>query len=137
LNRFKRCNRLPLIEGVRPYRQQGASLIAAIFLITALLVIGALMTQLTVLGSEETINEWYSAQAIYAAESGAEWSIYNGGAAAVNQVVVVGGAWFDVTVTTTNFAGGKVQYTITSTGMAGEALTKIRTQRQILVQYMP
>lgn len=129
---------MPILNNMGFRRQNGASLIAAIFLMTALLVIGGLMTQLMVLGSEETINEWYSAQAFYAAESGAEWSIYNSGATDITgQAVVVGRAWFDVTTTITNFAGGNVLYTITSTGMAGEASTNLRTQRQILIKYMP
>jgi hypothetical protein len=117
--------------------QGGAALIAAIFIITALAALGAVMTQLLVLGTEETIDEWYSSQALYAAESGVEWSIYNGGAAAVNQTVVSGSAWFDVSVTTTNFAAGRTLYIITSTGRAGGTVSSSRTQRQIVVEYMP
>jgi len=133
---FKRANRLPIIEDRGLRRQKGASLIAAIFVMTALLAIGTAMTQLMVLGSEESINEWYSAQALYAAESGAEWSIYNGGVAGANQVVVSGRSWFSVTLTATNFAGGNTLFTITSTGLAGESLANIRTRRRILIQYM-
>ncbi len=118
-------------------RQRGAALIAAIFVITALATLGGLMTQMLTLGSEETINEWYSAQALYAAESGAEWSVYNGGAAGANQVVVTNSAWFDVTVTTRAFAGGKTLYVITSTGKAGGTSGTPRSQRQIVVKYMP
>ncbi|HEY5602397.1 MAG TPA: hypothetical protein VIM41_04745 [Gammaproteobacteria bacterium] len=137
MKRFKRLNTLPIIPGRSLNRQRGAALIAAVFLITALLGLGALMTQLLVLGSEETINEWYSAQALYAAESGAEWSVYNAGAAATDQIVVGGRAWFDVVVTTTNYGGGMVLYTITSTGKAGDGLANLRTQRKIITQYMP
>jgi len=118
-------------------RQRGAALISAIFVITALAALGGLMTQLLVLGSEETIDEWYSAQALYAAESGVEWSVYNSGASNTDQVVVAGRAWFDVNVTTTNYGGGKTLYTITSTGKAGGTAASPRTQRQIVVQYMP
>ncbi|MBL1276588.1 MAG: hypothetical protein COB30_010900 [Ectothiorhodospiraceae bacterium] len=118
-------------------RQRGAALIAAIFIITALAALGGLMTQLLVIGSEETIDEWYSSQALYAAESGIEWSVYNSGTTATDQVVVTDSAWFDVNVTTTNFGGGKVLYIITSIGTAGGTLTNPRTQRTIVVQYMP
>lgn len=124
----------PLINKRR--RQQGAALIAAIFVITALAALGGLMTQMLVLGSGETIDEWYSSQALYAAESGVEWSVYNGGGAAVDQPVVTGGAWFDVSVVTT-FVNGNPLYTITSTGKAGGTAANPRTQRQIVVQYMP
>ena len=129
--------KVPLINRPSLARQRGAALIAAIFVITALAALGGLMTQLLVLGSEETIDEWYSAQALYAAESGVEWSVYNGGASNVNQVVVAGRAWFDVSVTATNFGGGKTLYIITSTGKAGGTMGSPRTQRQIVVQYMP
>ena len=122
---------------IGPVRQRGAALIAAIFVITALAALGGLMTQLLVLGSEETIDEWYSAQALYAAESGVQWSIYNGGASSTNQPVVANRAWFDVSVTTTNYAGGKTLYIITSTGKAGDTAASPHTQRRIVVQYMP
>lgn len=140
---FKHRNRLPLMTvcsqhcSGRRSHQRGAALIAAIFVVTALATLGGLMTQMLVMGSEETINEWYSAQALYAAESGAEWSIYNGGAAGADQVVVTGSAWFDVAVTTKNFDGGKTLYVITSTGKAGGTIANPRAQRQIVIQYMP
>lgn len=124
-----------LLAGGR--RQGGAALIAAIFVITALAALGAVMTQLLVLGTEQTLDEWYSSQALYAAESGVEWSVYNGGASAVGQTVVAGSAWFDVSVTSTNFGAGRTLYTITSTGRAGGTLGNPRTQRQVVVEYMP
>lgn len=128
---------LPLINNEKLNCQRGAALVATIFVITGLAALGALMTQLLVLGSEETIDEWYSTQALYAAESGVDWSIYNSGASNTNQVVVSGSAWFDVSVTTTNYAGGKTLYVITSTGKAGGTAASPRTQRQIVVRYMP
>jgi hypothetical protein len=55
-------------------RHSGASLLTAVFLITALALLGALMTRLMVLSSTETIQEWYAAQSLYAAESGVDWA---------------------------------------------------------------
>jgi len=130
--------KVPLIDKTMPFRQRGAALIAAIFVITALAALGGLMTQLLVLGSEETIDEWYSAQALYAAESGVEWSVYkNGTGTGGGNETVTSTAWFEVSVATTNFGGGKTLYVITSTGKAGGTATNPRTQRQIVVQYMP
>ncbi len=128
---------LPLISRQQRNRQRGAALIAVIFVITALAALGGLMTQLLVLGSVETIDEWYSSQALYAAESGVEWSVYNNGASGAEQPVITDSVWFDVSVTTTNFGGGKILYIITSTGKAGGTSGNPRTQRQIVVQYMP
>ena len=136
-HRFMPLIRQPLVTMRGPVRQRGAALIAAIFVITALAALGALMTQMLVSSSEETIDEWYSAQALYAAESGVEWSIYKSGASATDQPVVAGSAWFDVTVSTINYGGGKILYTITSKGKAGGTTANPRTQRQIVVQYMP
>lgn len=129
--------KVPLHNKTSPACQAGAALIAAIFVITALAALGGLMTQLLVLGTEETIDDWYSAQALYAAESGVEWSVYNGGASGTAQVVVADRAWFDVSVASIPYAGGKTLYTITSTGKAGGTSGSPRTQRQIVVQYMP
>lgn len=133
---------LPLMFKGNRIRQGGAALIAAIFVITALAALGALMTQLLVLGSEETIDEWYSSQALYAAESGVDWAIWdltvNGGTgASTNSTVVSNQAWMTTTVSTLTINGTSNMYTITSTGTAGGTSGSPRTQRQIVVQYMP
>lgn len=134
---------VPLIIEMAPIknpgsaRQSGAALIAVIFVLTALAALGGLMTQLLTIGSEQTIDGWYSSQALYAAESGVEWSVYKGGASSTGEQVSAN-VWFDVSVTTTSFGGGKTLYTITSTGKAGGvSAANPRTQRQIVVQYMP
>lgn len=130
--------KVPLINKTGFVRQRGAALIAAIFVITALAALGGLMTQLLVLGSEETIDEWYSAQALYAAESGVQWSAYkNGVGTGGGNETVTSTSWFEVSVTTTPLGGGKTLYTITSTGKAGDTAATPRTQRRIVVQYMP
>ncbi len=121
-------------------RQRGASLVMAIFLITALAALGGLLTQLLVLGSEETINEWYSAQALYAAESGVEWAardIRDGGSGSIsNGVVLTSQAWMTTTVSPMTI-GGRTLYTITCTGTAGGSVSAPRSQRRIVVQFMP
>lgn len=135
---IKPRQRLPLLIAARSVpRQRGAALIAAIFVITGLLVLGGLMTRLLVSGTEETLNEWYSAQALYAAESGVEWSIYNSGASVADQALGSGTAWYTVAVVQTAYGGGRTLYTITSTGKAGGTAGTPRSQRQIVVQFMP
>lgn len=133
---------LPLINKGYPVRQRGAALIAAIFVITALAALGGLMTQLLVLGSEETIDEWYSSQALYAAESGVDWAIWDltvngGGGVTTNSTVITNRAWMTTTVSTVMINGTNNLYTITSTGTAGGTAASPRTQRQIVVQFMP
>jgi len=131
---------LPLLKAGLASRQRGASLVMAIFLITALAALGGLLTQLLVLGSEETINEWYSAQALYAAESGVEWAardISAGGSGGIsNGVVLTDQAWMTTTVSPVSI-GGRTLYTITSTGSAGGLVSAPRAQRRIVVQFMP
>ena len=144
---IKRGHKLPLIKKATHKKQMGAAMIAAIFVITGLAALGGLMTQFLVLGTEETINEWYSAQALYAAESGAEWAAFQIETGAYStacpyssgtQDVVTNTAWFSVTVTACNQdIGGNRLYRIESTGMAGGVSGDPRTQRQIVVQYMP
>jgi len=138
---IKPCRSLPMNKG-KPFRQRGAALIAAIFVITALAALGGLMTQMLVLGSEETIDEWYSSQALYAAESGVDWAIWdltvNGNTGATtNSVVVSGQAWMTTSVSVVAINSTRNLYTITSTGTAGGTATNPRVQRQIVVQYMP
>lgn len=116
-------------------KQRGASLIGAIFLITGLAILGGLLSRLLVVGTEETLQEWYASQALYAAESGINWSIYNGGASATDQTVIDGRSWFDVSATTTNIAG-KDLIVITSTGKTGDSLGNIKASRRIVVRYM-
>jgi len=133
---------LPLINKELSARQHGAALIATIFIITALAALGGLLTQMLVLGSEETIDEWYSSQALYAAESGVDWAIWdltvNGGTGtSTNSTVLSGQVWMTTTVNTLTINGINNVYTITSTGTAGGTSGNPRTQRQIVVQYMP
>jgi len=133
---------LPLINKEPSPRQHGAALIATIFIITALAALGGLLTQMLMLGSEETIDEWYSSQALYAAESGVDWAIWdltvNGGTGtSTNSTVLSGQVWMTTTVNTLTINGINNVYTITSTGTAGGTSGNPRTQRQIVVQYMP
>ncbi|MCW8917317.1 MAG: hypothetical protein OQL08_00665 [Gammaproteobacteria bacterium] len=133
------------------HRQGGASIIAAIFLITALAVLGALMTKLTIMSSQETLNEWYSTQALYAAESGADWAAYHiinndtcesGGYPYSATVPVAAEATVEVAIRCAQ--PGKVLppgaskvtinlYHITATGKAGNG----RAQRQLQMPFVP
>lgn len=124
--------------------QRGASILAAIFLITALAVLGALMTKLTIMSSQETINEFYSAQALYAAESGTDWAAYHiinndtcvaGYPYTATDIPVGSDSSVDVTISCSQ-PGKNGQtinlYYITVTGKAGG-----RAQRQLMVQFIP
>jgi hypothetical protein len=122
-------------------RQSGVSLITAIFLITALALLAAMASRFVILGSEETINEWYSAQALAAAESGVDWAAYDilhggGGGAVVDAPVTAGTSWVTTSVTSVT-VGPQTQYTITSTGEAGGSAGNPRVQRQVVVIFMP
>jgi type II secretory pathway component PulK len=120
----------------RTYRKQrGVSLIAAIFLLTGMSVLGALLSRLLVSGIGETMQEWHASQALYAAESGVSWRLYNGTADANNQVVIPGHAWFSVTSQPTT-VGGQTMLRIVSTGTAGTSAGNILASRQIAVTVM-
>ncbi len=124
-------------------RQAGASILTAIFIITALSVLGALMTKITIMSSQETINEMYSAQALYAAESGTDWAAYH---IINNDTCTVGYPYTaDVPVSSSSsvdvsidcFQPGKNGntinlYYITVTGKAGG-----KAQRELSVQFIP
>lgn len=125
-------------------RQKGASLITAVFLITALALLAALMTRLMVLGSTETINEWYSAQSLYAAESGVDWAAFQIATGAYTNAcpynsgsqTVTANTSFSLTVTGCEIPiGGRRLYQITSTGTTVAAFGPV--QRRLVVQFMP
>lgn len=123
--------------------QRGASLITAVFLITAMAVIGAVMVRLSVNTHVTTTEEWLSAQALYAAESGIDWAAYKigdgtiGCAGSDSGDVDVGDAWFHVTTGACVAVGGREVYAITSVGYAGGAPGNAAVQRRIVVQFMP
>lgn len=126
-----------------PQRQRGASLVTAIFLITALAVLGAMMTRITTLDSAGTVNEWYSAQSLYAAESGIDWGaryIEDNNTctpySTSNRVVVTGRSWFDLNITCVSVDSFNL-YTIISTGKAGGSSGSPMTQRELQVLYSP
>jgi hypothetical protein len=118
-------------------------MITAVFLITALAVLGAMMTRMITLGSKESVSEWYSAQALYAAESGVDWAARyiedNNSCAPLttsDRVVVSGRSWFDIDISCAQ-VDALLLYTITSTGKAGGSAVSPVSQRQLQVVYSP
>lgn len=127
--------------------QRGVGLITAVFLITGLAVLGAMMTRMMTLSSSETISEWYSAQALYAAESGVDWAArsiignnvcinYTPPVSTANIVVVNGSSWVDVSISCSSVNNLSI-YTITSTGKAGGTSATPATQRELQVMFSP
>jgi Tfp pilus assembly protein PilX len=126
-----------------PRAQRGASVIAAIFLITALALLGAMMTRMLTLSSTESIDEWHSAQALYAAESGIDWGARHieetnscTGHSSTGHTVISGRSWFDIDIRCTQLDAFPL-YTITSTGKAGADSANPISQRQLEVIYSP
>lgn len=132
-------------------RQCGASLIAAIFLITVLAIMGAFLSRLLVTTSAGTITEWYSAQALYAAESGVDYAAYQlvqntvtpptpsatAATAEIANEAVDAASWFSTTVTVLATTPTKTVYEIRSTGIAGGTMASPMAQRTLVVQFMP
>ncbi len=129
--------------------QYGVSLIAAIVLLLALSLLGAMIAVLTSIQSESTVNEWFSAQALYAAESGVQASAFliNNNPAltaaatcnaadtgAAVQLEAGRAAWYSVNATATTISGYSL-CTIVATGMAGGTSGSPIATRQITVQY--
>ena len=130
--------------------QKGASLIAAIFLLVGLSMLGALMTLLVSSQTESSLNEYYAAQALYAAQSGVQVAAFN-----INQSAIAGGgtanctaantagriqlesgidAWYEVT-STYQLLSSIGTCNIVSTGYAGGTSASPITQRQFTVIY--
>jgi Tfp pilus assembly protein PilX len=125
-------------------RQRGASLISAVFLITALAVLGALMTKLTQFTSTKTVKEWYGAQALYAAESAisaAAFDIITTDDCTPRSDTAVAvssnsSALYSAICRQPGQSGRTVNlYEITATGTAGSGT--YQAQRRIIVQFIP
>ncbi|MDX1593509.1 MAG: hypothetical protein R3298_04620 [Gammaproteobacteria bacterium] len=126
--------------------QRGASLITAAFLLTGLAALGALMVRLVVFGSEESVVEWHSTQALHAAESGLDWAMHritftssppscdDGDGA--DLVVVAGRAWFTVEAEDVS-QHGLTLCRLTSTGKAGGSVGAPRAVRQVEALFAP
>jgi hypothetical protein len=123
--------------------QRGASLITAVFLITALAAIAALMTRQTIHSTTETTNEYLSSQALYTAEAGVDRAVYdilyNAGTGVVTDQSIPGvTAWFTTTVVSWPIdSGANTYYQITSTGEAGGTAATPVVSRQLVVYFMP
>jgi MSHA biogenesis protein MshP len=125
------------------YKQHGAALISAIFLITALAVLAALMTKLTVFGSSKSIKEWYGAQSLYAAESAVSAAAYDiistntcGTRSGTVTVDSNSSASYTFTCNQPGQSGRTIDlYEITATGNAGSG--SYLAQRRIIVQFIP
>jgi len=125
-------------------KQSGISIIAAIVMLLALSLLGAMIATLTSTQSESTVDEWYSAQAFYAAESGTQVAAYTinnnaGNCAAANtaaatQLEAGMDAWYTINVVSYTISG--INFCrITSIGMAGGTSASPVATRQITVDY--
>jgi hypothetical protein len=135
-----------------PARSRGASLIAAVFLITGLAVLGVFLTRVLVTATTETTTEMYSAQALYAAESGIDYAAFGLAQNVGNQAASVaagtvaglsldgaGSPWVTtaVAVLVTPADVNETVYQITSTGAAGGTLASPVAQRTLVVHFKP
>jgi len=122
-------------------RQQGVSIITAIFLLVGLSALGAAMTRMMVTQSLLTTDGWLSSQALYAAESGVQYAAYqlNHTSPAVCSLSVTDNSagadsWFSIS--TQPLTLGTVDVCeITATGKAGNSAATPAVQRQIVVTY--
>jgi MSHA biogenesis protein MshP len=121
--------------------QRGVSLVTAIFLLVGLSALGAAMTRMIVTESLQTTDEWLSAQALYAAESGVQYAAYHlnrTSPAACNltatDLELVSGSWFSIT-TRPRILGSVAVCEISATGKAGGTASAPAVQRRIVVTY--
>ena len=125
----------------RRLRQCGVSLVTAIFLLVGMSALGLMMVRMLVTQSLETTEEWLSAQALYAAESGVQYAAYQLNRTApaactlnVTDLALTGQSWFSVE-TQSKLLGSTAVCEITATGKAGGTALVPAVQRQIVVTY--
>lgn len=129
----------------RPLVQQGVSLIAAVFAVMGLSLLGLIAVQLMVTTSQNQIASWNAEQALYAAESGVDWAahqINQSGSCdlTTNDRPLQTGAgieaWFDVSSESVTIDGGNV-CSVTVTGKAGGTSSSPEAQRELEILYAP
>ena len=127
-----------------PKGQRGASIITAIFLITALAVLAAAMTRMTIHSAIVTTDDYLAQQALYAAETGVDWAAYDlasGNTGVTTDTATTANSWFTTTVNSwtidTGSANERTYFEITSIGEAGGAAATPRVQRLVTVYFMP
>jgi hypothetical protein len=103
--------------------------------------LGLMMTQMLVTQSLQTTDEWLSAQALYAAESGVQYAAYqlNRSTPAactltLTDLAVTGQSWFSIE-TRSKLLGSTTVCEITASGKAGGTAATPMVQRQIVVTY--
>ena len=103
--------------------------------------LGAAMTQMVVVQSVQTTDEWFSSQALYAAESGVQYAAYRlnrsspaACALSVTDFSVGTRGWFSINTQPVTLGTVDV-CEITATGKAGNAAAAPTVQRQIVVTY--
>lgn len=124
--------------------QSGISIIMAIVALLGLSLLGAMVAVLTSTQSENTVNEWFSAQALYAAESGIQASAYTinnsagvcAAATTAGPVALQAGlnAWYTINSSVITISGITLCQ-IVATGLAGGTAASPIAQRQITVDY--
>ncbi|MDH5784290.1 MAG: hypothetical protein OEZ16_01620 [Chromatiales bacterium] len=124
------------------HAERGSALIMAIFLITVLALLAGWSARMTLFAQDETINEWHSLQALYAAESGVQWAAQQLATGSGSGVTTQSSAnasntvWFTTRVSSSTYAG-RTLYVIRSTGMAGASAAAPRVMRTIEAQFAP
>lgn len=123
-------------------RQRGVSLVAAIFLLVALSVLGALMTVLLSSQSLTSVSDYYANQALYTAESAVQRAAYQinqsqdctAGDVTGQQLEDGLDAWYTISGNNDTI-NGHLLCRIIATGMAGGNSSSPISQRQITVLY--
>lgn len=128
-------------------RQRGFTLVVAVFLITALAVLGLFMVSISGTQHQTTMLAGLGAQGFYAARAGAEWAVYealNGGSC--NTTFAAGtlaGTMADYTVTvtcssTTHTLAGDSDFTVwnvTSTAIRGSLGDRDHVARTLTISF--
>ena len=119
-------------------RQDGATIITVLFLVTALAALGTFMWRTQVVTSRMTTTEWDSARALYAAESGVQWAAWRAWQGQTGNGTGLDGengeSWFDSSVSS-QAIGSRTLVTIEATGRAGTSNAQPAAERRLRVQF--
>ncbi len=123
--------------------QQGVSIIAAVFLITALALLATAAVQLTSTSQQSLSQEITSVKAYFAAQTGLQWGMYQSVYATTGstQTITLSKGGLSGTTATITFSSNNIDsntyYQISSTGKYATATSPEYSSRQLRVKFKP
>ena len=137
------CRAIARNDGTLIKRQQGVSIVAAIFLITALALLATAAVQLVSTGQQSISQEITSVKAYFAGQTGLQWGMYQTVYATPStpQIITLSNSGLSNTTVDLTFTvstiDGNTYYQISSTGKYSTTSSPEYSSRKLSMRFKP